>query len=101
MAHQDQASNLRDIVVNGPVEEQFREEVDVLSLPSRSERHKPKGKTKPEQEKKISINWHLWISRGIAFLFISLLVGLIVYFYQGHWGLPTETDHDNLKSIIR
>ncbi|WLD91859.1 hypothetical protein [Alkalihalobacillus sp. AL-G] len=99
MPHHDQASKLRDQLFDDKQETSI-EEIDVLSLPSRSERHQSRGKEKQNKES-AAINWHIWITRGIAFLFISLLVALIVYYTQGQWNIPTNTKEDNLLNIIR
>ncbi|WP_257347758.1 hypothetical protein [Pseudalkalibacillus decolorationis] len=99
MSHQDQASNLSDKHFDVNSNETI-EVVDVQSLPTRTERRRKER----EQQKKTSasINWHLWVTRGIAFLFICLLVGLIVYFSSEQWSnIPNDKTPDNLLKIIR
>ncbi|MGP4082165.1 hypothetical protein ACTWQL_19950 [Pseudalkalibacillus sp. R45] len=76
MQLQDQASILRE-KVNNDESATDNEEVDILNLPPRSEKHsQSKGQTKETNQPDKT---YLWVSRGIAIAFICMIVFIVYY----------------------
>ncbi|WP_221565249.1 hypothetical protein [Alkalihalobacillus sp. TS-13] len=76
MKVQDQASILREKVNNDEIA-MDNDEVDILNLPPRSEKHsRSKGQTKEATQPDKT---YLWITRGIAIAFICMIVFIVYY----------------------
>ncbi|MGM7701711.1 hypothetical protein ACSVDE_08265 [Pseudalkalibacillus sp. Hm43] len=91
----DQASDLRAKMNNGHVSE--KDEVDILHLPPRSEKHRSNKKTK-QKETTPSGKIHIWITRIIVVAFLGLLVFTVFYFSNG-FDLNDELKKDAVKLI--
>ncbi|WP_408006560.1 hypothetical protein ACJROX_17890 [Pseudalkalibacillus sp. A8] len=96
MEKQDQATLLREKVNDIADPSLHSNEVDIMNLPPRSEKHSGTG---AQQKKTISQGkFHLWITRGIVISFLCMIF-FIVYYLSSDMDMDQEMKKDTVRLI--